>query len=165
MLALILATKTEVSPEFSNTTLIGEIRFFKIPRYSRLSIISVAPLSILSNWEKQINDHCTYSALTYCVYYGPGRSMSAEELQKYDVVITTYQTVVLEDPAASKPATQSKKKKKSAHDLFSVNFKRVILDEAHQIRNATTKMARAVSALTAERRWCLTGTPIVRKYR
>lgn len=87
--------------------------------------------------------------------------MSAEELQKYDVVITTYQTVVQEDPATSKPATQSKKKKKSAHDLFSIKFKRVILDEAHQIRNAKTKMAQAVSGLTAQRRWCLSGTPIV----
>ena len=39
---------------------------------------------------------------------------------------------------------------------------RVILDEGHNIRNPKTKVARAVVALNASRRWVLTGTPIVR---
>ena len=40
-------------------------------------------------------------------------------------------------------------------------FQRVILDEGHSIRNPRTKMAMAVCMLTAERRWVLSGTPIV----
>lgn len=119
-------------------------------------------MSILSNWEKQIDDHCTPNTLSYCIYYGAGRSIDAAELQEYDVVITTYQTVVQEDPNAPKPANQSKKKKMD-NSLFQVKWKRVILDEGHQIRNPKTKMAQSVSSLVAERRMILSGTPIVRQ--
>jgi len=43
--------------------------------------------------------------------------------------------------------------------LFTIQWDRVILDEAHTIRNwHGSKTHRAVSALKAQRRWCLTGT-------
>lgn len=45
----------------------------------------------MSNWEKQIDDHCVQGVISSCVYYGSGRGMTAEELRQYDVVITTYQ--------------------------------------------------------------------------
>ncbi|KAK4183032.1 P-loop containing nucleoside triphosphate hydrolase protein [Podospora australis] len=44
------------------------------------------------------------------------------------------------------------------HD--GVQWFRVILDEAHIIRNQTTRMFKAAETLSASRRWCLTGTPI-----
>ncbi|KAJ6587041.1 SNF2 family N-terminal domain-containing protein [Mycena vulgaris] len=142
MLALIIATKPDVHPDFSNSTLI------------------VAPLSVISNWEKQIDDHCVRGCLSYYVYYGSKREISPKELQKFDVVITTYQTVAGEhdDRDAAAP---SKKKKKVERTLFGIQWKRVVLDEAHTIRNPKTKMAKAVCALAAERRWALAATPII----
>ncbi|KAJ6594021.1 SNF2 family N-terminal domain-containing protein [Mycena capillaripes] len=140
MLALMLATKADVPKEFSNSTLI------------------VAPLSVLSNWEKQIDDHCVPGALTYYVYYGTKREINPKDLQKYDVVITTYQTVAGEHD--DKDSAPSKKKKKVEKSLFDVQWKRVVLDEAHTIRNPKTKMAKAVCALAAQRRWALAATPI-----
>lgn len=40
---------------------------------------------------------------------------------------------------------------------------RVILDEGHNIRNRSTKTAKAVYNLDADRRWVLTGTPIINR--
>ncbi|KAF9565547.1 hypothetical protein CPC08DRAFT_815314 [Agrocybe pediades] len=142
MLALILATKAQADPGFSKTTLI------------------VSPLSVLSNWEKQIKDHCTPGTVSSCVYYGSTRSLSAEELQKYDIVITTYQTITGEHTDGSAGGNSSKKKK-TERTLFDVPWKRVILDEGHTIRNPKTKAAKAVYGLNASRRWVLTGTPII----
>ncbi|KIY49841.1 hypothetical protein FISHEDRAFT_40909 [Fistulina hepatica ATCC 64428] len=55
-------------------------------------------------------------------------------------------------------ATKSSKAAKCA--LFRVKWWRVALDEAHNIKNHTTKGAVACCALEARMRWCLTGTPM-----
>ena len=83
--------------------------------------VSVVPLSVLSNWEKQIQDHCMPGTLSYAVYYGATRGMSAKELQKYDVIVTTYQTVV-GDHSGSEEAS-GKKRKKVTGSLFGVRWK------------------------------------------
>ncbi|CAD6594367.1 MAG: hypothetical protein ASARMPRED_009263, partial [Alectoria sarmentosa] len=44
--------------------------------------------------------------------------------------------------------------------LLANHWLRVVLDEAHVIRNASTKQCATVCALKARHRWCLTGTPI-----
>ncbi|KAJ1487065.1 SNF2 family N-terminal domain-containing protein, partial [Baffinella frigidus] len=40
---------------------------------------------------------------------------------------------------------------------------RVVLDEAHTIRNRQTAVFQACAALPARHRWCLTATPLVNK--
>lgn len=57
------------------------------------------------------------------------------------------------------------KKKKTLQQvaLFRVAWERVILDEAHQIRNYKTQAAIAACELEAKYRWCLTGTPVHNK--
>ncbi|EEB87395.1 hypothetical protein MPER_15262, partial [Moniliophthora perniciosa FA553] len=67
MWTLILATKKDVPTGFSNSTLV------------------VVPLSVLSNWEKQIQDHCKENSLSYCTYYGASRDkLDATSLTSYD---------------------------------------------------------------------------------
>lgn len=83
----------------------------------------MVPLSVLSNWEKQIQDHCAPGALTVCVYYGPNRSMSPQELAGYDVVLTTYQTVASEHSGTAPSDGPGKKKRKIGKSLFEVQWK------------------------------------------
>jgi DNA repair protein RAD16 len=44
--------------------------------------------------------------------------------------------------------------------LQRIYWRRVVLDEAHAIKNLASATARAILALTAQRRWCLSGTPL-----
>lgn len=53
---------------------------------------------------------------------------------------------------------KSKSPKKSA--LFEVQWWRIVLDEAHNIKNVKTKGAIACCELQGKYRWCLTGTPM-----
>ena len=109
MLALILATKLDLPVDYSRSTLIGTWSSNFV--YLTLRQALVVPPSVLSNWEKQIQDHVVDGSITYCVYYGAGRSMSASELKQYDVVITTYQTVVQERGIVKGDSQPTKKKK------------------------------------------------------
>ncbi|KAJ8462146.1 hypothetical protein ONZ45_g18041 [Pleurotus djamor] len=105
MLALIVATQNDVPKAFSNSTLI------------------VVPLSVMSNWEKQLDDHVTPGTLKTCVYYGSGRSMTSRELAQHDVVITTYQVVTGEAGDVAGGSAPSKKKAKKDRSLFDVKWK------------------------------------------
>jgi SWI/SNF-related matrix-associated actin-dependent regulator of chromatin subfamily A3 len=139
----------------------------------------VAPLSVLSNWVHQIKEHTTEGLLHVHTYYDKGRNILPSKLEKFDVVITTYETVTGDwKRAGLKPDFDSPAPKKPKFDdnLFGVKwkvkskvlllypltpFQRVVLDEGHQIRNPKTIVAQAVCRLEADRRWILTGTPIV----
>ncbi|KAM4539898.1 LOW QUALITY PROTEIN: transcription termination factor 2-like [Odontesthes bonariensis] len=71
------------------------------------------------------------------------------QLADYDVVVTTYRLVSQEIPV---------KKSRSA-PLLRVAWARVVLDEAHNIKNPKVQKSMAVCEL-AGARWAVTGTPI-----
>lgn len=123
----------------------------------------VAPLSVMSNWSGQIASHVKEShKLEVYTYHAAGRvNMRAGDFEKYDVVITTYQTLVSDCFMPKASSKQSERKQLRSTGLYSVNWRRVILDEGHTIRNPKTKSTAAATALMARSRWVLTGTPIV----
>jgi SWI/SNF-related matrix-associated actin-dependent regulator of chromatin subfamily A3 len=130
------------------------------PHRSRQPTLIVAPLSVMSNWSTQAAAHVHQKhAPRVLIYHGPGKSdMKPKDFEAYDIVITTYQTMTLElfPYGTSKP-----EKVPSRKGLFSTTFRRIVLDEGHQIRNPKAKMSQAACAVMATSRWVLTGTPIV----
>lgn len=92
-------------------------------------LMTVVPLSVISNWEKQIDEHCVRGALSVCVYYGASRNMTPQQLMTRDVVITTYQVVTGDcdfscvTQNGGEGGGPAKKKKKHGKGLFDVKWK------------------------------------------
>ncbi|KAE8369141.1 SNF2 family N-terminal domain-containing protein [Aspergillus caelatus] len=135
IISLILANSAPRTPGSSKTTLI------------------VAPVGVMSNWKNQIQDHThSESAPRVHVYHGTGKKEAAN-LDQYDVVVTSYGALAMEyNPNAKVPPKKG---------IFSVHWRRIVLDEGHTIRNPRSKGALAACNLRADSRWTLTGTPIV----
>lgn len=115
----------------------------------------VAPLALIKQWEAEIKDKVSEDhRMRICVHHGPQRTKRFEDLKKYDVVITTYQILVSEHGSSSEREDGPKV------GCFGLHWYRVILDEAHTIKNRNAKATQAAYNLRSEYRWCLTGTPM-----
>ncbi|KAI4211169.1 MAG: hypothetical protein LQ351_006069 [Letrouitia transgressa] len=124
------------------------------------STLIVSPLGIMSNWSGQIAHHVDpKNPLSVLVYHGNNKkTMTPNDFAAYDVVITTYGTLSTEYmPKGAKSPPPIPRR----HGIFSMNWRRVILDEGHQIRNPASKASLACSGLLSHSRWVLTGTPII----
>ncbi|ORY35020.1 SNF2 family N-terminal domain-domain-containing protein [Naematelia encephala] len=117
----------------------------------------VAPVVALMQWKNEIETHA--EGFTVTLWHGQGR-MKAEALKKYDVVLVSYGTL----EAAFRRQQRGFKKgnvlvtEKSQMHCFE--WHRVILDEAHNIKERSTNAAKAAFALQAKYKWCLSGTPL-----
>ena len=120
------------------------------------STLVVAPLALIKQWEGEIKSKVTKShALKVLVHHGGNRTKSAAELRKYDVVITTYQCLTSEHQGSQMLIEGG-----TRIGCMGVHWYRIILDEAHSIKNRNAKSTLACCALNSWYRWCLTGTPM-----
>ncbi|PWA89877.1 hypothetical protein CTI12_AA106850 [Artemisia annua] len=106
----------------------------------------------------------TYSIVSNEV---PIKALTEEDYDEDD-----YESFYRPASSSNKKRKLSKKLKKGAEKyilessvspLVKVRWFRVVLDEAHIIKNHRTKVSRACWGLKAKRRWCLSGTPIQNK--
>lgn len=104
----------------------------------------VVPTSVVGNWAREAGKFVP--SLKVAVHHGTSRLRGEELLdavQDHDLVITSY-GVVSRDFA----------------ELGQIEWERVVLDEAQQIKNSTTRSAKAVRSLPSRHRIALTGTPV-----
>jgi superfamily II DNA or RNA helicase len=104
----------------------------------------IAPPAVVGNWEAEAAKFTP--GLRVVVHHGASRATAAEleaEVVNADVVITTYGTAVRDVDA-----------------LESLNWTRVILDEAQAIKNPANDTSQQLRRLPATSRIALTGTPI-----
>ncbi len=109
-------------------------------RERRPSLV-VVPASLVHNW---ILEAARFTpALETLAYSGPGRSVWLGELDRHDLVVTTYGTL-----------------RRDIDELAEVRFDYVVLDEAQAIKNVASQTAKACRRLEARHRLALTGTPV-----
>jgi superfamily II DNA or RNA helicase len=101
----------------------------------------VAPTSVLANWEREAERFTP--GISVMVWHGQDRKERVEDLQRADLVLTSYALV-----------------RRDLEALRQVQFRYVILDEAQNIKNADSATAQACKALECETRLALTGTPL-----
>lgn len=140
----------------------------KEKRYLSRATLVVTPLTIVDQWKHEIERH-TSPPLKVYIYQGNRRLRDVLHLLQYDVIITTYNTLAFEYSQTYLNSNETRKKRKKEvkepkevqpSPMFQMEFFRVVLDEAHNIKNRKSLQARATAAVEANRRWAVTGTPI-----
>ncbi|KAI6041942.1 SNF2 family N-terminal domain-containing protein [Pisolithus marmoratus] len=119
--------------------------------WARVTLV-VCPVSLIGQWENEVEKFAI--GLNVVKHHGPLRSNDPLALQDVHVVITSYATVASEYTTI---CTNSGSHKSA---LFGVKWWRIILDEAHLIRNWEAKSAEACFNIVGKYRWCFMGTPI-----
>jgi len=104
----------------------------------------ICPTSVVGNWQREVDRFAP--SLSVMVHHGVDR-LTGEEFDKaimeHDLVVTSYGLA-----------------RRDAEHLAATDWKGVILDEAQNIKNPSSKIAQATRNLRAEYRFALTGTPV-----
>ncbi|UZP37041.1 hypothetical protein NXS19_004857 [Fusarium pseudograminearum] len=110
------------------------------------TLIVLPSRQLLDVWKNEIDQRFKTETFQTQIFHGETRAQERDQLLNVDIVLTTYHTL--------------EKDGNGDKILNAIKWLRIVLDEAHYIRNPSIKMHKATVALDSETRWCLTGTPI-----
>ncbi|KAG1753270.1 DNA repair protein rad16 [Suillus lakei] len=96
----------------------------------------MGPTVAVMQWRNEINTHT--EGMNVLVWHGASRLNNPKELEKYDVGL------IVKEPSP----------------LHQIKWNRIILDEAHNIKERQTNTAKAAFELLSNYKWCLSGTPL-----
>ncbi|KAJ4472016.1 SNF2 family N-terminal domain-containing protein [Lentinula aciculospora] len=118
----------------------------------------IAPTVAIMQWRNEIEAHT--DGMKVLVWHGQSRESDVKELKKHDVVLTTYailESIFRKQESGFKRQGKIIKEKSPIHQIL---WQRVVLDEAHNIKDRASNTAKASFELEAISRWCLSGTPL-----
>ncbi len=106
-----------------------------------IKALVVCPTTLIYNWRNEVQKFSP--SLSYHIHHGSMRTRNAEELNNYNIIITTYGTL-----------------RSDIQVLLKMKFDYVILDESQAIKNPASKVTKAAGLLNATNRLCMSGTPL-----
>jgi SNF2 family DNA or RNA helicase len=106
-----------------------------------LKALIVAPTSVVRNWQRELERFSP--TLKVAVWHGADRHEQKDELDKVEVIITSYALL-----------------RRDIDFLASMDLDYAVLDEAQHIKNPMSATAQAAKTLNSKHRLALTGTPI-----
>lgn len=115
----------------------------------------VVPISVIGQWKDTVQ--LLKPEWSVLVHHGTTRAKSVEELHRHNVVVTSYSCLM---KLVVKRANGMTSKTMMPTVLHNMNWGRVILDECHEIRNASSQRCKFATMIRAPIRWGLTGTPV-----
>ena len=110
----------------------------KVERNTNLLVV---PTTLIFNWQAELKKFAP--SLSVHTLHGSGRMREIKGLENFEVIITTYGTLLTD-----------------INYLKNFTFNYVFLDESQQIKNPNSQRFKAVKMLQARNRVVITGTPI-----
>ena len=101
----------------------------------------VVPRSLLINWEREASRFTPH--LRVYQHFGIGRDKATPNFDDYDIVLTTYGTML-----------------RDVQTLRNYKFHYVVLDESQAVKNPVSQTSKAVRLLSSHHRLVMTGTPV-----
>ncbi len=121
--------------------IISFVLLLKEKRKKCATNLLVVPTTLVFNWQAEIKKFAP--KLNIYTLHGAERIKNTKGLDKYDVILTTYSTLLLD-----------------INYLRKFPFEYIFLDESQQIKNPESQRYKAVKMLQARNRVAITGTPI-----
>lgn len=106
----------------------------------KAKILVVAPTTLLFNWKNELEKFAPH--LDYFIHHG-NRSDSVDELNKHQVILTSYGLVI-----------------NDLELLQKIKFDAIIADESQAIKNTQSLRYKAITKLNGKVKMAMTGTPI-----
>ena len=107
----------------------------------------VVPKNILPQWVTEFEKFSNITPFVFSANDSNTGKITRDILAQHRVVITPISTF-------------GSMKKDDESELMGFEFDRIVVDEAHLIRNNKTKSYKLIKKIQSTTKWCLTGTPI-----
>uniref|UniRef100_A0A8C2KIM2 Chromodomain helicase DNA binding protein 6 n=1 Tax=Cyprinus carpio TaxID=7962 RepID=A0A8C2KIM2_CYPCA len=148
----ILADEMGLGKTIQSITFLYEIFLMSL----RGPFLIIAPLSTITNWEREFR---TWTEMNAIVYHGS--QISRQMIQQYEMyhrdeqgnivsgqfkfhgIITTFEMIMADCP-----------------ELKKINWRCVVIDEAHRLKNRNCKLLEGLKLMNLEHKVLLTGTPL-----